>query len=160
MSDFENGIMMGFENNQLIIGLIDDCLVEEEKLALKRNTCMLYYLSKGPVDLFLINIDDSLETSDVPFCVHDWKDDEDFIKMLNDSSNLQVKVVYMDKKGNELVSKNGTLDTKMSQCIRDSFKNNLEKEFDELAYDSALARIIQRYEPFEMEEQALCKCKL
>ena len=66
----------------------------------------------------------------------------------------------MDKKGNELVSKNGTLDTKMSQCIRDSFKNNLEKEFDELAYDSALARIIQRYEPFEMEEQALCKCKL
>lgn len=160
MAEFENGIMMGYENNQLVIGLVDDCLVEEEKTALRRNPCMLYYLSKGPVDLFLINIDDSLETSDVPFCVHDWKEDEGFIKMLNDSNNIQIKVVYMDQDGNEIVSRTGTMDTKMSQCVRESFKTNLENEFDESAFESTLSRIMQRYEPFEMEEQALCSCKL
>lgn len=160
MSQFENGILIGYENKQFVIGIFDEVFVEEELNALKRNTCTLSYLSKGLVDLFLINIEDSLETSDIPFCVHDFKEDSAFIQSLEETENYTVKVAYMDLDGKEIATRIGTMDSKMSKKIREAFKNNLTQPFDEEAYENTLARIQSKYEPFELEELADAVCKL
>lgn len=160
MSQFENGILIGYENKQFVIGIFDEFFVEEELNALKRNTCTLSYLSKGLVDLFLINIEDSLETSDIPFCVHDFKEDSAFIQSLEETENYTVKVAYMDLDGKEIATRIGTMDSKMSKKIREAFKNNLTQSFDEEAYENTLTRIQSKYEPFELEELADAVCKL
>lgn len=160
MTKLEPGIMMGFANHQLTLTLIDEQFVEEELKAFRRNACTLYYVSKGIVDLFLINISDSLETSDVPFCVADWQEEKDFLLLLEEKENLELRLSYVDTTGNEVAARTGTLDTTMSQCIREGFKAQLMREFDEEVYEASLAKIQMKYEPFELEEEAIASCRL
>lgn len=160
MSKLECGTIMGFENDKLILAIVDDRFVEEELTALKRNACTLFYVSKGIVDLFLVSIEDCLETSDVPFCAADYKDDASFLSWLSGTGNIQVRVAYYDPEGNEVAGRNGTLDSTMSQIVRNGFKEQLKKPFDEEAYAASLAKIQAKYEPFELEESALAQCRI
>lgn len=160
MSKLESGILAEFKEGKFIISIIDEHFVEDEIKALRRNACTLYYVSKGVVDLFLINIDDSLETSDLPFCVEDYRQEEDFLQALNQQENFAVQVRYVDLEGLEIATKIGTMDTHMSQMLRENFKKQLAEEWDEEAYEASLMKIQLKFEPFELEEAANAQCKL
>lgn len=160
MSKLESGIIAEFKEGKFIISILDDHFVEDEIKALRRNACTLYYVSKGVVDLFLINIDDSLETSDIPFCVEDYREDQDFLESLAQTKNYSVQVRYVNLEGLEIATKTGTMDTVMSELLREKFKIQLETEWDEEAYEASLMKIQLKFEPFELEEVANAQCKL
>ena len=160
MEKLQPGLMMGFEENTLLIGVVDEFFVEEELRALKLHPCSVYYISKGIVDLFLLQIEDSLETSDAPFCVFDWKEDPKFQSWLQQRNPIHIRVVYLDLEGKEIGVRKGRLSDAMSRRIRSNFIEHLQQDFDEEAYQIALKKIQTKYEPFELEAQAEAFCKI
>ncbi len=155
----ESGITIDYLNDQFEINIVDEVFAQEEIENFRKNACLLYYVNKGLVDLFLINIDDCLETSDIPYCIYENISDE-VLKMLESTDNLTFKISLLDCDGNSISTRSGTCDQEMSKIIRDTLKMQLEKEFDEEVYETTLDKIWTKYEPFEMEEHALAKCNL
>ncbi len=159
MSKIETGIYVEY-NDGFIIHLVDEKFVQEELTSLRNNPITLYYVSMGVVDLFLLQIEDSVDTSDIPFCVFDYQNDEKFIESLNDSNNYACTIRYLNTSNEEQARKSSTLNSEFSSIIRKHFKDNLLREFDEDSYEASLNKIQNKYEPFELEEKAVISCNI
>ena len=159
MALLDCGIMIEYDGEQFVISRIDDTFVQEELQALKRNKCTLYYVSKGIVDLFLLHIEDSLETSDIPFCFQESKSDS-LLASLERDQQYKIEIRYLDQNGQLLGVRRGLCSNAMTQCIQSGFKAQVNYEFDEEIYEASLAKIQMKYEPFELEEIAVASCKI
>ncbi len=153
--NIEPGIYIEFTQGIFEIAVVDEVFVEEELQALKRNKGHLFYVSKGLVDLFLIQIEDSLETSDIPFSAHDYQDDAQFKQFLDSSECVDLKISYRNVKGEVLGNRQTTMTLEFCQELRERFKANLEQMADEEIFETALAKIQMKYQPFELEEHAV-----
>ncbi len=154
MSNINEGIYLEFTNKEFVLSVVDEKYVQEEIDALHKNGITLYYVSMGIVDLFLLNIDDSIDTSDIPFCVFDYQEDASFLASLDENECYFLTIQYVNLKGEVVNHRKITLSKEFSDTLRLKFKQNSSLTFDEESYEASLMKIQAKYEPFELEEKA------
>lgn len=155
MEYLNSGIFIDF-NSKFIINVVDEKYSEYEIKALNTNKLSLYFVSKGIVSLFLVNVDDALETCDIPFSPFDFIENG-LVDYLNNNNCYNVEIRYLNNLGTIIANKEITLNSSDSKIIKEELLNSLNKDFDEELFNISLEKIQNKYEPFELEEHAIVK---
>lgn len=151
--DVENGIVIDFVEGRFVIIVKDDVWTEYEQKALHKNALHIYFVYERVCALFLLENVDSIDTSDASFDIHNC----DYAKELLEKDQYELEIYLLDSKNMICAARAVTFDKKMSAIIKESLQKQMDTPYDDEGFDRALAKIQGTYEPFEMEEMALCK---
>lgn len=146
----EDGIWLDFLEQTWIFFIKDTVWNEEEIQNFKRNSITLSYFQKGIVDGFLLEINDMLEMSDVPFCVLDAT--KEFINTLKDNQNYNALFLLINGNNEICARRESTLSQQMCVDIKANLREQRTNDYDEKAFSIALTKMQKRYEPYELEE--------
>lgn len=149
----ENGIWLDYENHIWYFFVKDDVWTKEEVRNAEKNPLHVRFVSRGKVDLFLVEIEDCLECSDIPFSAADG--DEKFLASLKDHSDYAYRVILADGAGKICVVRYGALGEKNSQKLKDILNARLSEGVTSEEAEAAYAKLAETTEPFEMEEDAV-----
>ena len=152
--ELDEGTAIDFIDDEWVLVVKDEFWTEYECKALKRNKVTISFVERGIVDLFLIQVEDALETSDCPFNVH-ADDYSSCFKEFNKGEGYLFNVVYLNKENEIIAKRTVRLNTEMSNCISSHLKNQNENQVEEIDFEASLAKIQSKCEPFECEEFAL-----
>lgn len=152
--EMDEGVMIDFVDDEWLLLIKDGLWTDYEKKALRRNKLTLSFVEKGIVDLFLIQVEDALETSDCPFDVH-VADYSSCFKTFKKGEGYSFNIAYLDLENIVVANRKVRLNTEMSNCISEHLKKQSEIAVDEDAFERGLAKLQGQYEPFECEEFAL-----
>lgn len=147
MKHLNNGIYLDFKQH-LMIRIVDDVFTNYEITALKHHTINIHFISKGMVKLFLIQINDCLETSDIPFSYQDLDNIHDFL-------HNNVLEILFETKGKVMASRRLTLPKGFMDILKEDYLQDQKASYPFEEFDLVLHRIYQKYEPFELEEDAI-----
>ncbi len=152
--EMDEGMMIDFVDDEWVLIVKDATWTDYEKKALRRNKLTLSFVEKGIVDLFLIQVDDALETSDCPFNVH-ADDYSSCFKTFKKGEGYIFHIAYLDLENKVVANRKVRLNTEMSNCISEHLKKQSEITIDDEGFERALAKLQSQFEPFECEEIAL-----
>ena len=142
--NIEEGISLDFADNIWMINIVADDFSDLEKEYFT-NVSKIYYHSFHLVSFFLVEIQDYLEISDVPFSIFEANDD--IIKSLDSNKNYNFQINLMKTNGEIVLSKRRTSKKNFDSYIRTDLKEILNKEYSEAAFEAELERIYQKYDP-------------
>ncbi|SKA01786.1 hypothetical protein [Anaerorhabdus furcosa] len=146
----EDGIWLDFLEQTWIFFIKDSIWVDEEIQTFKKKKLHLSYFQKGIVDGFLIDVNDVIETSDVPFCILDVT--KDFLNTLKDNQNYNALFLLIDGSNKIRARKEGAMSFEVSSVIKHCLREQRMNDYDEKAFNIALTKMQKRYEPYELEE--------
>lgn len=146
----EEGIWLDFLEQTWVYFIKDTVWQEEEIQNFKRNKIHLSYFQKGIIDGFLLEIDDMLEISDVPFCILDAN--KEFLNTLKDNQNYNALFLLINEANEICARRESTLSGQMSLDIKHYLREQRTNDYDEKAFNIALTKMQKRYEPYELEE--------
>ena len=147
----EEGVVMDFVDGQWVILIKDEVWQDEERKAFRRNAGKFSFFPLDTVVFFTVNIDDVLETSDLPFMIQDceWAD------QLISQPEQKVTLALLDKEDTVLELRQLTLPHKETVMICERLKAILDQEFAEEVSCNQIDRTQMKFQPYEMEEKAL-----
>lgn len=149
----EDGIWLDFRENTWLFIIRDSAWMQEELENAETSRICMTYIQKGIVDAFLVEIYDCLETSDVPFCMKDA--DELLLKSLNKKKEYGWEVVFTDGSNKVLKVRSGMFSAKNSAVLRQKLSARLAETYASEDFDKAYAKLVSRFEPFELEPFAV-----
>lgn len=76
VKDAMDGIYLDYADNTFLFMVRSDIWMDEEIKSARRNEVIFHFIQKGCVDAFLLEIEDCLECSDLPFDIHEAEDSE------------------------------------------------------------------------------------
>ena len=141
------GIWLDYQNGQWIF-CIQDVTWNKEQLKLLKRKGAINLFVKGIVSGFTVEIDEGLETSDIPLCIKDA--DETVLSSLKESFPYTYRIVFYDASMKIMYERSGQFTADNSRKIREAL-NNIYKDYKEEEFESALAKLYFQYEPFELE---------
>lgn len=103
--------------------------------------------------MFMINIDNCTDTSDMPFSIFEVEDKSLLDSLEADKLSYYICINYVKTNGELVSTKTITLNEKKSIALQLKLKESLTKEYTSEAFEEELAGIYLKYEPFEIEEQ-------
>lgn len=145
----EDGIWLDFLEQTWIYFIKDSIWTEEEIQNFKRNKIHLSYFQKGIIDGFLVEIDDMMEISDIPFCILDAN--KEVLNTLKDSQNYNALFLLIDGNNTICARREYALSSQMSLEIKHCLREQRTNDYDEKAFNIALTKMQKRYEPYELE---------
>lgn len=151
VKEMENGIVMDYAEGKFIF-LIKDFWSSEEIRFLKKNKGMISLIEKEELPVFIVQIEEGLESSDCVFCLS-----QDNADCLTPQQYL-FEVLVFDEQGNELVRRTAEADHKTSLRIH-SILSHASMDEDAAMVDSKVEKI-SVLEPFELEEMTDLHIKL
>ena len=146
----EEGVVMDFVDNEWVILIKDEVWQKEERNAFRRNAGLFSFFPLDTVVFFTLNIEDVLETSDLPFMIQDCDLAEDLVKQ----SEQKVRIALLDKEDTVLELRELTLPKKQTEMINEELKRILDKGYDVEVSGNQIDRTQMKFEPYEMEEKA------
>lgn len=153
-----DGTIMDFVDHEFLFVIRDETWSDFELTALQRNTLHLEFVYKYDICIFLITLDDAIDTSDFIFNVHDNDYDEGLF--LNDGHNVYNATLCLIDKDNVIQGKRTvTLAKEISSIIAQTIRKQQETPYREDAFLCNLEGLQQAYEPFEMQPLAIAAQK-
>lgn len=149
------GTVMDYSDGQIVFVIKDEVWLDEEIKALRRNKAMLYYVYEKNVSMFLLNIDDELDTSDFIFHVDEMSGD-----FLEPIDQLTYSIYFIDEHDVVKGAKHGNLSNEMKEIIQETLRQQRELKINENLYEKMVMKLQYEYEPFELEEKAKVMCSL
>ncbi|MEG0176712.1 hypothetical protein [Anaerorhabdus sp.] len=146
----EDGIWLDFLEQTWIFFIKDKVWVDEEIQLFRRNKIHLSYFQKGVIDGFLLEVNDMIETSDIPFCILDAT--KEFLNTLKDNQNYNALFLLIDGSNKICARKEGSMSFEVSSAIKHALREQRMNDYDEKAFNIALTKMQKRYEPYELEE--------
>ena len=143
VKEMENGIMMDYAEHKFIF-VVKDYWSKEEISFLKKKKGMISLIEKEQLPVFIIQIEEGLESSDCVFCLN--SDNDECLSL----QNYQFEIHVFDESGNEVVKRTAEADKKASVAIYDIL-HHVTKDEDEASIDAKIEKI-SVLEPFELEE--------
>ena len=143
VKEMENGIVMDYAENKFIF-VVKDFWSKEEIGFLKKKKGMISLIEKEQLPVFIVQIEEGLESSDCVFCLN--SDNEGCLAL----QNYQFEIHVFDEAGNEVLKRTAEADKKASAAIYDILHHAIKDE-DEALLDAKIAKI-SVHEPFELEE--------
>jgi len=151
VKEMDNGIVMDYAEGKFIF-IVKDYWSKEEIRFLKKNKGMISLIEKEQLPVFIVQIEEGLESSD---CVFTLTLENDGCLSLQ---NYQFEVLVFDEQGILVVKRTAEADRKMSLSIHEIL-NHVIKEEDDSLVDAKIERI-SVFEPFELEEMTDLHIKL
>lgn len=131
--------------------LIKDRVWQKEEIRVAmHNHINVSFFSKGCVDGFLLEIEDCLETSDIPFCVKDA--DDSFFETLGEKQDESWAVVLVNEDGTVASVRTHVFSHDNSNTLKQWLLARREEGYTSENFDAAYDKIMARYEPYELEQ--------
>ncbi len=151
VKEMENGIVMDYVDGKFVF-IIKDYWSKEEIRFLKKNKGMITLIEKHQLPVFILQIEEGLESSDCVFYLT-----QDNASCLN-PQQYHFEVLVFDEQGNEVLKRACEADQTMSKRICEILGHACLDE-DEAVVDAKIEKI-SAYEPFELEEMTDLHVKL
>ncbi len=145
-----DGIWLDYKDHHWIFFLKDRVWDKEELQRVNKSDIHISFMQKGIVDAFLLEIYDCLETSDIPFCIKDG--DDTLLASLKDAQDYTFEVVILDEANVVLASREVLLPHQDSVILKQRLLKRLSEDFDGDAFDKAYASLVNKFEPYELEQ--------
>lgn len=153
---FEEGVVIDYVDGQWIILVKDEKWVEEEQTGFRRNRGLFSFYPLDTVVFFLVNIDDMLETSDLPFMIQDCDEAE---ALIQSQGSMEVKIGLIGGNNEILSVRSFSLATKEADQVRFVLTRIRTQNFEESVSLNQIEKTQLRSQPFEMEEKAAWQFK-
>ena len=151
VKEMDNGIVMDYAEGKFIF-IVKDYWSKEEIRFLKKNKGMISLIEQQKLPVFVVQIEEGLESSDFVFCLN--SDNEDCLAV----QNYQFEVLVFDEASNLIVKRTAEADKTSSGKIHEILHHAIKDE-DEASIDEKIAKI-SVFEPFELEEMTDLHVKL
>ena len=143
VKEMDQGIVMDYAEGKFMF-VIKDFWSKEELSFLKKKKGMISLVQKENLPVFIVQIEEGLESSDCVFCV--TSDNDGCLSM----QNYQFEIHVFDDAGNEVAKRSAEADKSASVKIYEILHEAVKDE-DEAVVDAKIAKI-SVLEPFELEE--------
>ena len=156
----ENGIWVDFKEDTFLFVVKDDVWTSEELGRLKTSDVTVSFIQKGIIDVFVLEIFDCLEASDLPFYAKDG--DTEFIEAIKSKHPFGFEIVFVNVNDEVVAVRHEVFTKEESTLLHEKLQKRLVEETDGLMFEAAYEKLISRFEPFELIEFALFtkKCSL
>ncbi len=153
LKDSTEGIWLDFQKDTFVFFVEDRVYENEEVLRSIRKEMEISFVQKGILDLFLVEINDCLECSDIPFCMKEAEDS--FLQALASDNPLSWQVVLVDDKGVVRAEREGAFLAENSQLLKKKLLGRVQKDYTSEDFEKAYEKNSQRYEPYDFLPFAL-----
>ena len=157
-SDVPEGIWLEYMPHQWIIVIKDPAWTVEELRKGRKAHMILYFVQKGIVDAFLLEIEDCMECSDIPFCMKDAS--EEMKQSIQEEGDEKLQVLLTDADDTVKAARTFDLSKEHGVLLKNALRKRLEEAYTAADFDAAYAEILEKYEPFELEPDALFTVRL
>ena len=147
----DEGVMIDYVEDQWLI-LIKDALWQPEEIkAFRRNPGRLAFLPLDTAVLFTVNVDDVLETSDLPFVIQECENAQTLFKQ----PEMAVTLALISAQDEVIALRQLTLSTADAAQVKNHLKRILDAGYDQTVSNHQIDKTQARYQPYELEEKAL-----
>ena len=148
-----DGIWTDYRDHVWYFFIKDRVWQKEEISTARRNDITVSLISKGCVDAFVIEIEDCLEPSDIPFCVKDA--DESFFERMAEKQDENYEIVLVSEEGKVVAVRDHVFAHANSLLLKDKLLSRKEEGYTSEDFDRAYEKLEKQYEPYELEQFAL-----
>lgn len=149
------GTVMDFVDGEFVFVLKDEEWTPFEQNALKHNKLSIDFVYKYDIAIFLLTLEDAIDTSDFIFNVHDNEYDDTLYRSFEKGRGFPCVLYLVDKdmvvKGKRKVM----LNTVVSDKIVEKLIEQRDHPYMEEEFLCNLEGLQSAYEPFEMQALAL-----
>lgn len=145
-----DGIWADYKDHVWYFFIKDRIWQGEERQNATHNALSISFFTKGCVDGFLLEIDDCLETSDIPVCVKDAEDD--FFDVLNEEKDESWAVVLVNEDGTVAAVRTHAFSHDNSILLKQLLSKRRDEGYTSEHFDAAYDRILSVYEPYQLEQ--------
>lgn len=150
----EEGLWLDYDSSTWYFFVKDSIFREKEECKrVFHGNVKIQFVQLGHVDLFLLDIFDCLETSDIPFCVKDL--DEASFKAILDVDTYVVKIVALDDQNTIKAIRDCALSKEHSKMLQHALEKHAQEEYDVSCFEKEYEALIEKQEPYELEPYAL-----
>ena len=153
VKDTVDGIYLDYAKNTFLFLVKSDVWMDEEIKSARRNEVCIHFIQKGCVDAFLLEVEDCLECSDLPFDIHEGS--EDLLQSLQSKDLYSWQVVLIDKKDSVVFERSGDFEEAHSNLLKQKLSERLDQKYTSEDFDSAYSKIVSTLEPYELEQYAV-----
>lgn len=149
------GTVMDYVDHEFMFVVKDETWSDFECNALKKQPLQIDFVYKYDIAVFLLTLEDAIDTSDFIFSCHDNEYDESLYRSFTDGDGYTC-VLYLIDANNIIKGKRKvTLSQPVSNLISSKLKAQKETPYYEEEFTCNLEGLQNAYEPFEMQPLAL-----
>ena len=148
--DTADGIWLDYKEHHWLFFVKDRVWEAEELQRVNHSDIVVDFMQKGIVDAFLLEIYDCLETSDIPFCMKDAEGK--ILDSLQDHGEYYYEIVILNEENMVLADREFPMGKHETMVLKDKLLQRLSQNYDSQAFDNAYTTLMQRYEPYELEQ--------
>lgn len=149
----EEGTLMDFSDQEFVFIVKDEKWMPYELQCLKEKPLEIQFVYKYDIAVFLLTLEDALDTSDFIFNVHDNIYDEDLFTP--DKNGYKCSLYFLDKENVVRGKKKFRLSQESSVIIAEKLCIQRDISYQEEEFLCNLEGLQMAYEPFEMQPLAL-----
>ncbi len=146
----EDGIWLDYTNHYWLFFMKDSFWDKEEIQNVEKNNITISFIQKGIVDAFLLEIYDCLETSDIPFCIKDAEGE--LLDSLNDKEDYSFEIVILNEDNQVMADRVIPFMNGQSKQLKDTLKVRVDQDYTSENFDQAYNKLLNQFEPFELEQ--------
>lgn len=155
----QDGTMIDYVDHTFVAVIKDEKWSDVELKQFKNNKLQVDVVYQKDLLFFLLTVNNAIETSDFIFNVNEDEYNMDEFKTFKNGEGYLFHLYLLDHANIVCASKKVVLSTAMSNCVSELLHKQKSEQFDEAVMDQCLADLQSKYEPFEMQEMALCTQK-
>lgn len=152
----EEGTVMDYVENEFIFVIKDSTWSEEERKGFLRNELRIDLVYKYDIALFLLTVEDVIDTSDFVFNVHDNDYSASLFRETEKNDGFFMNIYLLDEANMVCAKRRIQLSNIMSGCIAETLKKQKKANYAEEEFVCNLSGLQEAWEPFELQEMALC----
>ncbi len=151
----EQGTVMDYFDQEFIFVIKDEAWTDYELNALRKKPLEIDFVWKYNIPIFLLTLQDAIDTSDFVFNVHDNEYDDTLYRIFEKGSGYPCSIYLLDKDNVVKGKRKIQMTNAMSTCIAECLKKQRDEEYREEEFVCNLEGIQNTWEPFEMQPMAL-----
>lgn len=150
---YEDGIWLDYQKHTFLFFVKDREWMKDELKSAWHRDVTVSFVQEGIVDLFLLEMEDCLECSDIPFCIKDAP--AELLQSLDDHEDYAWEAVLLQEDNTAVCVRDGIFEHGHSEMLRECLKKHQAMSFTSDDFDQAYAKLSREKEPYEMEPQAV-----
>ena len=151
----EEGTVMDYVDHEFVFVIKDETWTDFELKALKKQPLEIAFVYKYDIAIFLLTLEDAIDTSDFVFNVHDNDYDETLFTHFATGSGYTCTLYLLDGKnivkGRKIVQLSNAMSLKIADCLR----QQKDVPYREEEFICNLEGLQAAWEPFELQPMAI-----
>lgn len=151
----EEGTVMDYVDDEFVFVIKDEEWTDFELDALKKKPLEIQFVYKFDIAVFLLTLEDAIETSDFIFSCHDNEYQESLWKTFASGDGYMCTLYLINKDGVIRGKRRVRLSATMSDIISEKLRIQRDVPYYEEEFAVNLEGLQNAYEPFELQPIAL-----